>query len=267
MFESDYADALLLEEGDESAFAPEAENEVEKKIPINAKSGLRLNALYAQYAADPNEANLNDLLKDLRNYARRILIGAGFGLRLDITETVQLGVIKVWQNLTKFRGTSKFSSWAHRVIKNTALDEIRKLDRRKEVELPDGDEGDVLAYYAAASGSHCYQGSSGGAEDHDDGEGVATDRRHIISKPPLHARDEGDFEIVKSVRIEASLALAEKVLNAKDFELLGYYLEGYSPDSIGVYFQRDAKWASNQLTRIKNKLKKATQAKGEERAS
>ncbi len=66
----------------------------------------------------------------------------------DLTQDV---ILKIYKNLDKFKGDSKFSTWVYRIATNTCLDEIKKSQRRttysldKEVET---DEGSMTAEIA-----------------------------------------------------------------------------------------------------------------------
>ncbi|QHG83591.1 RNA polymerase sigma factor [Rhodococcus rhodochrous] len=59
------------------------------------------------------------------------------GNRHDAEDALQDALIAAWQNLDKFRGTSRFGSWLYRIASNAALAIVRK--RR---EIPD-DEIDL----------------------------------------------------------------------------------------------------------------------------
>ncbi|MDU0479807.1 sigma-70 family RNA polymerase sigma factor [Staphylococcus chromogenes] len=58
------------------------------------------------------------------------------GNRADAEDALQNALTAAWQNLHRFDGTAKFSTWAYRIASNAALQIVRK--RR---ELPDEDAG------------------------------------------------------------------------------------------------------------------------------
>ncbi len=55
----------------------------------------------------------------------------------EAQDLLQETFIKVWQNLDKFRGDSKISTWLYRVTVNTCLGHIKK-KKNKETETIDG---------------------------------------------------------------------------------------------------------------------------------
>lgn len=62
----------------------------------------------------------------------------------DAADLTQEVIVKIFKNLDKFKGDSKFSTWVYRIATNTCLDEIKKARRRtvysldKEIETEDG---------------------------------------------------------------------------------------------------------------------------------
>jgi RNA polymerase sigma-70 factor (ECF subfamily) len=55
----------------------------------------------------------------------------------DIEDAVQKTLVKIHDKLDTFRGESRFKRWAFRILVNTALGEIRRERRRREVALED----------------------------------------------------------------------------------------------------------------------------------
>jgi len=102
----------------------------------------RLDRLYAKYAVEPNEGKLNILLAEVERYARRVTRGKGGAFRqyLHQSATDQYPAseisaevtYKVWLNLSKFDGRSKFSVWVFRVACNMTKDKSRALINRRE---------------------------------------------------------------------------------------------------------------------------------------
>ncbi|TCN52671.1 RNA polymerase sigma-70 factor (ECF subfamily) [Rhodococcus sp. SMB37] len=60
------------------------------------------------------------------------------GNRHDAEDALQDALTAAWQNLDKFRGTAKFSTWLHRIAANAALATVR---RRREVMVDEIDLG------------------------------------------------------------------------------------------------------------------------------
>ncbi len=62
----------------------------------------------------------------------------------DAADLTQEVILKIFKNLDKFKGDSKFSTWVYRIATNTCLDEIKKSRRRttysldKEIETEEG---------------------------------------------------------------------------------------------------------------------------------
>jgi RNA polymerase sigma-70 factor, ECF subfamily len=77
-------------------------------------------------------------------YHRRLLATALGVLRNkdDALDVVQDAFIKAYNNLDGFSGNSSFYTWIYRITMNLAIDKIRKLKRRKPVEITDHEVGD-----------------------------------------------------------------------------------------------------------------------------
>jgi RNA polymerase sigma factor (sigma-70 family) len=226
-----------------------------EKTPANNKGAL--NARYTEYAAAPNEQSLNALLAETHRYAKRVLISGGYAQRVDLSEATQLATIKVWRNLRNFHGKSKFSSWANRIIKNEAVDEIRKAVRHRECELPDEE---ILT----SKRSRCFKGASGELDDNGNmvGSGNRTPLPSVCMEAPSYA-------LVDRTAIDAYLEDGEggqlldllmESLSTQDTIIFHLSRNGCKPSGIGKFFKKNAKWASNQLTRIKKQLKKDAEA-------
>ena len=69
-----------------------------------------------------------------------------FGNVEDAADIAQEALVKVYLNLAKFKGDSKFSTWIYRVTTNTCLDEIKKRKKLKTYSLSENletDEGEI----------------------------------------------------------------------------------------------------------------------------
>ncbi len=66
------------------------------------------------------------------------------GNQEDAADMTQEVLIKIFRNIKKFKGKSKFSTWLYRVATNTCLDEVKKLNKQvvyslqEEIETEDG---------------------------------------------------------------------------------------------------------------------------------
>ena len=59
----------------------------------------------------------------------------------DAKDVSQNVLIKIYNNLSNFKGDSLFSTWIYRITVNTCIDEIRKYKRKNEVSIDDEDKG------------------------------------------------------------------------------------------------------------------------------
>lgn len=46
-------------------------------------------------------------------------------------------VIQLWKSFNSFRGESKFSTWMYRIALNTAISDLRKQNRKVELQFPE----------------------------------------------------------------------------------------------------------------------------------
>lgn len=87
---------------------------------------------YDRYVSEATPEHLESLWLELMEYSRAILRGQ-FGIYED--ELATDAVVQVVLKLGTFAGRSKFLTWAYGVIRNYALDEIRRRKARHEVPL------------------------------------------------------------------------------------------------------------------------------------
>ena len=62
-----------------------------------------------------------------------------YGDRNMALEQVNLGFLKVYQNLKKYKGEGSFEGWIYRIVQRTALDDLRKKLNRKNTEIQHDD--------------------------------------------------------------------------------------------------------------------------------
>lgn len=55
----------------------------------------------------------------------------------DAREVAQTTWVKAWQRLDSYKRESKFFTWVYRIAVNTAMDQLRKVSRQREVPLED----------------------------------------------------------------------------------------------------------------------------------
>ena len=75
-------------------------------------------------------ADLEQYRTELRGYCYRML-----GSVFDADDAAQEALVKAWQNLDRFEGRSKLSTWLHRVVVNASLMRLRSRRRIREHSL------------------------------------------------------------------------------------------------------------------------------------
>ena len=221
------------------------------EVPENYIPGSNrgaLDARHAEYAAAPSETRLSELLLEVNRYAQRTLLKSGYARRLDLSEAAQIATIKVWLNLKRFHGQSKFSAWAHRIIENAARDEIRRTERLRESKLPDND---VLS----GDQSRCFKGVSGESADGDFR--VSGSRTPLPAGlgPDLHDDEESDRSLYEEQA--AALDRLMEGLSTEDFVILHFVRQGFKPTHIAKVINKTPRWVSDRLFKIKSRLRRA----------
>ena len=74
--------------------------------------------------------------KTIYNIALRMMISPE-----DAKDVSQNVLIKIYNNISRFKGDSLFSTWIYRITVNTCIDEIRKNKRKSEISMDDEDAG------------------------------------------------------------------------------------------------------------------------------
>jgi RNA polymerase sigma-70 factor (ECF subfamily) len=88
-----------------------------------------------------------DALNSLLVHARPRLLAVALRVvrdRDDAEDVVQESLLKVCRYLTRFEGRSAFTTWLHRIVVNTSLDRLRRLQTRQDRvsdQMSDGDDG------------------------------------------------------------------------------------------------------------------------------
>jgi RNA polymerase sigma factor (sigma-70 family) len=212
-----------------------------------------LNELYEAYFTVKTEENLEHLLKDVRNYSLRVVAKIcgnydnkkiiGY-IQDDVANTVQA---KVWKHLDEFKNQSTFKSWVYRIAQNAATDALNKITRGKDFEnelLPWKDYGAPTASEVGTRSPQNSGASPAGTADPEDDDAGGHGAAAVQSLEYGTAVEDGyiaELDFQKTLRKLASI----------DKRICTMYHAGYSPIEIGEAFRRDAKWASNQLTRLK----------------
>jgi RNA polymerase sigma factor (sigma-70 family) len=214
----------------------------------------RLNRLYAQFVAAQNDVDAKDcLLAEVERYARRVTLGKGgtYAKYLNHsvcdqypqTEISTNTAIKVWRKLIapegtkgKFDGRSAFSSWVYDIAQNVVKDAVRQIRSRKEDEL--------LGW----KGYGEYAGSRGARSESTNGE-FAINSGSKTPSPRIYKA--ADPIVALTVRLDKMVLL----LSDRDQKIIRLFRQGHTPAEIGKTYGKNAKYASNQLERIKKVLK------------
>jgi len=61
----------------------------------------------------------------------------------EARDLYQEAFLKVYRSLRHFRLEAKFSTWLYRVVMNVCLDHLRRQATRKEVQAPEGEDGEA----------------------------------------------------------------------------------------------------------------------------
>ncbi len=78
-----------------------------------------------------------------REYAPK-LFGVAYRMvrnQTDALDIVQESFLRAYNNWNKFKGKSKLSTWLYRIILNYSYDFLRKRNRQKRADMPEGYEG------------------------------------------------------------------------------------------------------------------------------
>ena len=217
------------------------------------QGGDKLNQVYQEYLGAPNQDNLDRLLIDVENYARRITtkVCLGFG-NFEISEyfaqTVKdEAMLHVWRGLGGFKGKSKFSSWVYEIIQNIVFTRLNYVSRRKDINLKILDWKDYTApIVGVRNAGNTGAALDGGEDSNDDNGGVGA--------APVPSQEHCE-ETENGLNAELDFAKVFSKLSPNDRRVIELYKDGYRPADIGKAFRRDAKWASNQITVLKDLLR------------
>lgn len=74
-------------------------------------------------------------LLDANGAAMRRLAYSMLGDEATMDDVLQTAYVRAFRALPKFDGRSSFGTWLHRIVANAAVDELRRIARRGEVDL------------------------------------------------------------------------------------------------------------------------------------
>jgi RNA polymerase sigma-70 factor (ECF subfamily) len=92
-------------------------------------------------AQDGDRSAFDELV---RKYDRQVLRLALQLVRSpeEARDLYQEAFLKVYRSLHRFRLEARFSTWLYRVVMNVCLDHLRRQTTRKEVQAPEGEDGE-----------------------------------------------------------------------------------------------------------------------------
>jgi RNA polymerase sigma-70 factor (ECF subfamily) len=79
-----------------------------------------------------NKTNFERLFQEYKSPVFRLCLGYFGGHHQLADDTCQEIFIKVWQNLERFKGQSKVSTWIYRIAVNTCLNVLRSAKYKRE---------------------------------------------------------------------------------------------------------------------------------------
>ena len=132
--------------------------------------------------------------------------------------------VRVWRNITSFRGESAFSTWLYRITVNTCLSVRRKEARREEREY----SGDEIPYLPEPSG--------GDADP--EAAALSAERREEIQNALQHVRAEHRAALVLRHMEGLSYAEIAEVLDVPDGTAKGWVSRGRAALLIALAQQR-----------------------------
>src|SRR5215217_3862619 len=130
----------------------------------------------------------------------------------DAQDASQEVWVRVWRNITSFRGESAFSTWLYRITVNTCLSVRRKEARREEREY----SGDEIPYLPEPSG--------GDADP--EAAALSAERREEIQNALQHVRAEHRAALVLRHMEGLSYAEIAEVLDVPDGTAKGWVSRG-----------------------------------------
>jgi RNA polymerase sigma factor (sigma-70 family) len=222
----------------------------------------RLNRLYAVYASDKSAENLNRLLVEVELYARRVTLGKGgkYARYLNYSATTahpqtvlsMAAVTKVWRKLDGFDGRSKFSTWVFRIATNVVKDAERQIHNRHEIDFLDwktyGEDESVSRSGPGGHAPDVFDGDDGGGHGWQPLPNFKAYTEPTLPISSLTTREQPDGLV-------SQLDELVQGLSVQDRQIVGLFRRGFKPADIGLEFNQNAKWASNNLARIKEILR------------
>lgn len=252
----------------------------------------RLERLYAEYVDFPTQENERRFLKEVEVYARYITRGEGgaYSAILTDTETEQypqtdtsmLAMMKVWLTTTAPPSVrskkpydptkSSIETWVHRIAMSVHNSRVRHI-----VKHPETDQLLEWKDYNADKSTRRSGGNTGAGPDsaiddahNDEADGGGHGAAPVPGQRDFRNGGQDPFDVLIPGRPGREKALDEwrarldllvLFLPSRDQRIVQMLREGKKPLEIGKAFKMNAKWASNQIDRIKKELREQANRK------
>jgi RNA polymerase sigma-70 factor (ECF subfamily) len=109
--------------------------------PASWAGGAEELALIRRAQAGDRSA-FDELVRKYDQHVLRLALQLGRSLE-EARDLYQEAFLKVYRSLHRFRLEARFSTWLYRVVMNVCLDHLRRQAARKEVQAPDGQDGEA----------------------------------------------------------------------------------------------------------------------------
>ena len=153
----------------------------------------------------------------------------------DSEDLLQEGLVAVFKAITSFNGKSSFKTYVYTCVKNRIFNVIKSSNRYKNLPLNN------------------YLSLSGSIDSDND-----ADKNEIIVDKHF-----GPEEVYINAEAESELkSIIEKVLSKFEYQILVYYLKGYSYREISEKIGKKEKSIDNAIQRIRKKINLALNSKG-----
>ena len=200
------------------------------KIEVKNLSDEKLVAL-----AQIKDENAIDELFDRYKYIASAVAHSYFLNGGDSEDLLQEGLFAVFKAITSFNAKSSFKTYVYTCVKNRIFNVIKSSNRYKNLPLNN------------------YLSLSGNIDNEND-----ADKTEIIVDKHF-----GPEEIYINAEAENELkSTINKVLSKFEYDILVYYLKGYSYREISEKVQKKEKSIDNAIQRIRKKILLALNSKG-----
>ena len=96
-------------------------------------------------AAQSGDMASLEILLDRHHDRLRAVCAKVVGRGADADDATQMALISIVNNLEKFDGRAKFTTWSYRIATNAAIDELRRRNRRQATSIDDDEQHTQIA--------------------------------------------------------------------------------------------------------------------------